>query len=59
MSLIMAAKMMISLRFTSKFSHMFNQFSPNINHFTSETEVGRMGGHSVFVFLLIYEVHKI
>jgi len=24
--------------------HVFNQFIPCLNHFTSETEVGRMGG---------------
>jgi len=54
----MAAKM-ISLRFTSTFSHMFNQFSPSINNLTSEIEIGCMAGHSVFVVCLIYEVHKI
>ena len=50
---------MISLRFTSEFSCTFNQFIPNLNHFTSETEVGRMGGRSVFVICLICEVNHI
>jgi len=54
----MAAKV-ISLRFSSKFSHMFNQFSPNLNYLNSETEVGRTGGYSLFVICSIYEVNKI